>query len=125
MKLIAFLLSSFLLSSFNTAKCQVNNNTTVYVQEFTFDAVKDYNNNRRVAYYTIVGIESNEEGQFIQTKLRENNNVSRFFVYDGKNGKSKCMIETVSTMNETALHLLINDAISQYRETTLQNEQAQ
>lgn len=128
MKKTAYITAILLFSLLASAQAQntaTDNEltTTTTIQPFTFSAMKDYEGNKRVAYFYINGLANNKEGQYAQNELRKNINIPRFFVYELKEGTSKCMIETTSSVDETALLLLINNAINQYRKTTPQKEQ--
>ncbi|OFY75685.1 MAG: hypothetical protein A2265_01800 [Bacteroidetes bacterium RIFOXYA12_FULL_33_9] len=77
------------------------------VQPFAFDAEKTYENNRRIAYFTLEGIESKEQVYLLQKRMPEINKIYRFQNADNRS-INRFMIECDSDINETFILEQIN-----------------
>jgi len=111
---ISILLTALVLST-NTTKAQNANNSTEYIQPFTFSSFKDYPQNKRIAYFNINGIKNKNERLYVEHELRKHTDIPRFYIYTKENNLNRCMIETKSSMDETIIISLINDIVSDYR----------
>jgi len=92
-----------------------SNSVTETIGLIEFIAHRDYPNNKRIAYFYIIGIENNEEAIFLQEELKKKEIVKRFFVYQKEENKNRCMIETTSETDAEKLYQIINQLIIAYR----------
>ena len=91
------------------------NNTNSIIEPFVFTSFKDYPNNKRVAYFNVVGISDSKERAHLQKALRNNRDVSRFYINIIKGSTNRCMIETKSSVDEILLKIMIDNIIVEYR----------
>lgn len=89
------------------------NLTFAQINLFQFEGVKDYPNGNRIAYFAIEGIKENPEAFYVQTKMINNTDVFRFFIYEGETQR-RCMIECLSAIDEKTITERINTLIANY-----------
>ncbi|OFY96108.1 MAG: hypothetical protein A3K10_16740 [Bacteroidetes bacterium RIFCSPLOWO2_12_FULL_31_6] len=90
--------------------------TNAQIQSFKYEAFKDYNDNTRIAYFYIDGINSEKEEQFVQNELRKNVEILMFSVYPKTDNLNRCMIKTKSALDETIVKNFINKAINLFNQ---------
>ena len=80
------------------------------ISPFTFESYKDYNNGKRIAYFSIEGIKDLKEQNLIRRYLLEDSNIFRLNIQFEDN-QYRCMIETTPDFDEVKIRNLINEFI--------------
>jgi hypothetical protein len=97
-------------------------NTFSQVCSFQFEGAKNYDNGTIIAYFFVNGIADNHQAYFVQSELRKETSINRFFVYPYKNGSNRCMIECSQQINESDIQTLINNSIVKYNKLFSESE---
>lgn len=92
--------------------------TAVYSQLTSFK-VESYNkleNNTKLIYLNINGVESIEQADFLQARIVKNQSVLRFTFPNKLSDLSNCIIQTDQSLDNIELERLINEILIQYKE---------
>lgn len=83
------------------------------VLSFTTDAIKEYEDNTRTSYLTLVGVVPAEIRPVIEIEIKSKPDVLNFSFYDNTN-LMKCMFSSAISVDEKQIVEMINDVIEKY-----------